>query len=59
MKRVMKKKRQLKKQIEEKSTTETTTESDKTDWIGYGHQMYGNADGAMQQLRNQNLATID
>lgn len=55
----MKKKRQLKKQIEEKSTTGTTTESDTTDWIGYGHQMYGNADGAMQQLRNQNLATID
>ena len=59
VKRVMKKKRQLKKQVKRQQQQEQQQMMRPPMMMGYGHQMYGNADGTMQQLRNQNQTTID
>ena len=59
VKRVMKKRRQLKKQVKRQQQQEQPQMMRPQMMMGYGHQMYGNADGTMQQLRNQNQTTID
>ena len=59
VKRVMKKKRKLKKQVKRKQQQEQQQMMRPPMMMGYGPQMYGNADGTMQQLRNQNQSTVD
>ena len=60
VKRVTKRKRQLKKQVKRQQQQEQPQMMrPQMMMMGYGHQMYGNADGTMQQLRNQNQTTID
>ena len=61
VKRVMRKKRQLKKQVKKRQQQQQEQQQRVMQpmMMGYGHQMYGNADGTMQQLRNQNQTTID
>ena len=59
VKKVMKKKRQLKKKVKRQQQQEQQQMMRPPMVMGYGHQMYGNADGIMQQLRNQNQTTID
>ena len=58
------KKRQLRKQVKHVNTKKPSQEQLPVKTLqpiglGYGHQMYGNADGTIQQLRNQNQTTID
>ena len=59
VKRVMKKKRQLKKQVKRQQQQEQPQMMSPPMMMGYGHQMYGNADLTMQQIRNQNQTFND
>ena len=55
VKRVMKKKRQLKKQVKRQEQQEQQQMMRPQMMMGYGPKQYGNADGTMQQVRNQTL----
>ena len=67
MRKIIKKKRQLRKQVKHVKHEDIKKPSQEQQQqralqpigLGYGHQMYGNADGMIQQLRNQNQTSID
>ena len=63
------KKRQLRKQVKHVNHDSVNTKKPSQEQqqqralqpigLGYGHQMYGNASGTIQQLTNLNQSTID
>ena len=59
VKRVMKKKKQMKKQVKKHQQQEQPQMMRPPMMMGYGQQMYGNADGTIKKLQNLNQTTSD